>query len=55
MTKIVPTPDWWYHDSSLELGDDYCHHNNLYEDCELCAIEEGEMDPQDFSGEDDVG
>lgn len=55
MTKIVPTPDWWYHDSSLELGDDYCHHNNLYEDCELCAIEEGEMDPQDATGEDDVG
>ena len=45
MTKICPTPDWYYHDSSLEYDDDHCHHNNLYEECEQCAIEEGEMDP----------
>jgi hypothetical protein len=46
MTKIVQTPDWWYHDDSCELDDDHCHHGNLYEDCEECAIEEGEMDPE---------
>jgi hypothetical protein len=44
--KIVETPEWWYHDNSLEY-DDHCHHNNLYEDCEICAVEEGELDPED--------
>lgn len=47
MTKIVPTPDWWYHDDSQELDDYHCHHGNLYEDCELCAVEEGEMEPEE--------
>ena len=47
MTKICPTPDWYYHDESLEYDDDECHHNNLYEDCDQCAIEEGEMDLED--------
>ena len=46
MTKIVQTPDWWYHDDSCELDDDHCHHGNFYEDCELCVEEEGEMDPE---------
>jgi len=47
MTKIVQTPDWWYHDDSCELDDDHCHHGNFYEDCELC-VEEGETEEQEW-------
>lgn len=48
--KIVPTPDWWYHDSALELEDDYCHHGNLYEECEECALEENPVDDDEDVG-----
>ena len=40
MSKTCYAPDWWYHDESLELPDDYCHHGNFYEDCEECELEE---------------